>query len=98
MRRLGFAMAAGVLAPPAGAARADDLPFRNVTAASGVAAGVEAHHARVPKWWLSGVNLIDLDGDGHLDLFLGAHGQSAAALFNDGHGRFSYPRAGPMAG
>jgi hypothetical protein len=23
-----------------------------------------------PKWWLSGVNLIDLDADGKLDLFL----------------------------
>ena len=91
MRRLGFAMAAVLLATVARAAlAADDLPFRDVTAASGVAAGVEAHHARTPKWWLSGINLIDLDGDGHLDLFLGAHGQSAAALLNDGKGHFTY--------
>ena len=88
MPGLGFAMV--VVLAIAGIAPADDLPFRDVTAASGVAAGIEAHYALMPRWWLSGVNLIDLDGDGHLDLFLGAHGQFAAGLVNDGHGRFTY--------
>ena len=51
---------------------------------------------REPKWWLSGTNLVDLDGDRHLDLFLGAHGQTAAVALNDGHGHFRY--ADPSSG
>jgi hypothetical protein len=65
-------------------------PFADITITSGVADAVESHHKLTPMWWLSGINLIDLDGDGHLDLFLGAHGQSAAVLLNDGTGHFHY--------
>ena len=38
---------------------------------------------------LSGLHLVDLDGDGKLDLFLSAHGtRGALAVLNDGTGRF----------
>ena len=71
--------------------------FVDVTGASGVSAAVTQHYERHQKWWLSGLNLVDLDGDGHLDLFLAAHGAGRSlALLNDGHGHFreasgSYP-------
>src|SRR6185295_5528093 len=87
------AMVAGAAeagAPPGGA-------FTDVTRESGVAAALARHYERHPKWWLSGVNLVDLDGDGKLDLFLAAHGAGTAlALLNDGRGHFkeasgSYP-------
>ena len=65
-------------------------PFTDVTVASGVAAVVEAHYARVPEWWLSGFDLIDLDGDDDLDLLLAGHGHPAAAARNDGKGHFTY--------
>ena len=64
--------------------------FTNITEESGVARVVEAHYAEVPKWWLSGMDLIDIDGDGDLDLHLAGHGYPAAAAANDGSGRFSY--------
>ncbi len=55
------------------------------------------HYTRHPNWWLSGLNLVDLDGDGQLDLFFAAHGAGRSlALLNDGQGHFkeaegSYP-------
>ena len=48
--------------------------FIDVTQDSGVGEAMARHYERYAKWWLSGVNLVDLDGDGHLDLFLAAHG------------------------
>src|SRR5678815_1512506 len=72
-------------------------PFVNVTRESGVAEAVTRQYERHPKWWLSGLNLVDLDSDGQLDLFLAAHGAGhSLALLNDGHGHFkeadgSYP-------
>jgi hypothetical protein len=72
--------------------------FTNVTQPSGVAGAMTRHYETHPKWWLSGVNLVDLDGDGILDLFLAAHGAGAPlALLGDGQGHFmvaagSYPQ------
>ena len=64
--------------------------FTSVTRESGIDSVIDAHYQREPNWWLSGTNLVDLDGDGHLDLFLGAHGQAAAVAINDGRGHFRY--------
>ncbi|HVR63598.1 MAG TPA: VCBS repeat-containing protein [Polyangia bacterium] len=45
---------------------------------------------RAADWWLSGVGLIDLDGDGDLDVFLSSHGSyGALAAVNDGKGHFT---------
>jgi hypothetical protein len=72
--------------------------FTNVTKPSGVSEAMARHYEVHPKWWLSGVNLVDLDGDGILDLFLAAHGAGAPlALLGDGNGHFtgaagSYPQ------
>jgi MYXO-CTERM domain-containing protein len=45
---------------------------------------------RPAGWWLSGFQLVDMDGDGDLDLSLGAHG-GGNGLFatNDGKGHFT---------
>ena len=76
------------------AVRAAPAPFANVTQESGVAEAMARHYEAHPKWWLSGVNLVDLDGDGRLDLFLAAHGAGAPlALIGDGKGHFT-PAAG----
>jgi RNA polymerase sigma factor (sigma-70 family) len=63
--------------------------FRNITQECGLAAILEDRYAENPKWWLSGLHLVDLDGDGHLDVFLSVHGKGGAlAALNDGKGRF----------
>ncbi|MBM4035255.1 MAG: hypothetical protein FJ291_26220, partial [Planctomycetes bacterium] len=67
-----IAAATDAVPPPA-------KPFTNVTAESGVAAVVSAHFQSAPKWWMSGIDLVDLDGDGDLDLHLGSHGGPSAA-------------------
>jgi hypothetical protein len=53
--------------------------------------GLDAVRATHPTdWWLSGVTLIDLDGDGDLDLFLSGHDDLPAVVaLNDGHGHFT---------
>ncbi|HVU51970.1 MAG TPA: VCBS repeat-containing protein, partial [Polyangia bacterium] len=53
--------------------------------------GLEAVRAtRAPDWWLSGAGLIDLDGDGDLDLFLSSHGSyGSLTALNDGKGHFT---------
>jgi RNA polymerase sigma factor (sigma-70 family) len=72
-------------------------PFINITKESGIEAIVNDKYAASPKWWLAGLHLVDLDADGHLDLFLSAHGGGGAvAALNDGKGKFalaqgSYP-------
>jgi len=46
--------------------------------------------ARAADWWLSGAGLIDLDGDGDLDLFLSSHGSyGSLTALNDGKGHFT---------
>ena len=77
-------------APSAAPAQPATKAFTDVTAESGVADVVKAHYRNVPKWWLSGFNLIDLDADGDLDLHLAGHGFPAAAAWNDGKGHFTY--------
>jgi len=64
--------------------------FTDVTAESGVADIVKKHYENVPKWWLSGMTLVDLDGDGDLDLHIAGHGFPAGAGMNDGKGHFTY--------
>ncbi len=63
--------------------------FTDISDRSGVWAIVADHYKRLPKWWLSGMTLVDLDGDGDLDLHLAGHGSPAVAGFNDGKGRFT---------
>ena len=68
-------------------------PFVDITASSGVDAVVDAGYAASEKWWLSGIDLVDLTGSGKLDLFLSAHtGGPAVAALNDGHGHFTLVR------
>jgi hypothetical protein len=69
--------------------------FTDITKSCGIDAVIEAHYRHEPKWWLSGTDLVDLDNDGHLDLFLGAHGQTGAVALNDGHGHFRYVEPSP---
>ena len=64
--------------------------FTDITETSGISRLVNEHYQSYPKWWLSGLHLVDLDGDGDLDLFLSAHGKGKTlAALNDGHGRFT---------
>lgn len=76
---------------------AEQPSFTDITGVSGVAKMVDGHYAAHPRWWLSGLHLVDLDADGDLDLFLSTHGRGPAlAALNDGTGRFvkapgSYP-------
>lgn len=104
---LGASTAAAVWLTPApgraaepiatGGSAATSSRFVDVTESSGVGDAITRHYERHPKWWLSGLNLVDLDGDGQLDLFFAAHGAGVSlALLNDGRGHFqeadgSYP-------
>lgn len=66
--------------------------FTDVSGESGVAEGIARHLGEFPKVWLSGLTLIDLDGDGALDLHVGSHSgpaAPAAMLRNDGKGKFA---------
>ena len=71
--------------------------FTDVTRECGIQQIIDDKYQQSPKWWLSGLYLVDLNGDGKLDLFFGAHGGGGAlATLNDGKGRFtrakgSYP-------
>lgn len=68
----------------------EQTSFTNITEISGIARLVDDHYASYPKWWLSGLHLVDLDADGDLDLFLSAHGRgNALAALNDGRGHFT---------
>ena len=71
--------------------------FTDISDTSGLGPIVAARYADFPDWWLSGLHLVDLDDDGHLDLFLSSHGGAdALALLGDGSGHLavapgSYP-------
>jgi len=67
------------------------LPFLDVTRESGLEGIVADKYASTSKWWLSGLHLIDLDGDGRLDFFMSAPGlekSGAVAALGDGKGHF----------
>ena len=85
---LGGSLAA--LLQPANPTQIPPPPFTDITQECGLAAIVADKYAASPKWWLSGLHLVDLDGDGHLDLFLSAHGGGdAVAALGDGKGKFT---------
>ena len=52
---------------------------------------------KAADWWMSGIQLVDLDGDGDLDYFMGAHGQGGIAALNDGKGHFTALPTAPWA-
>jgi hypothetical protein len=67
--------------------------FTDITRESGIEEGVARHWRDFPKIWLSGLTLVDLDGDGALDLHIGSHAgpnNPAIAFRNDGKGKFTY--------
>jgi len=72
-------------------ARSAEKPsFTDITEISGISQLVNEHYVSNPKWWLSGLHLVDLDGDGDLDIFLSSHGKGRSlAALNDGFGRFT---------
>jgi hypothetical protein len=75
------------------AARPPEKGFTDITQESGVGEGIARHLKEFPKVWLSGLSLVDLDGDGALDLHVGSHSgptNPAAMLRNDGKGHFAY--------
>jgi hypothetical protein len=73
--------------------RLPEPAFTDLTKESGIEEGVIRHLREFPKVWLSGLTLVDLDGDGALDLHIGSHSGPAnpALMFrNDGKGHFTY--------
>jgi hypothetical protein len=100
-----FGMASGLLfsprareeSSPATAPLAADTPalpainrFVEATEDTGVAALLRQHHARFSGWQPSGATLLDIDGDGQLDLHLAGQSECLAALGRNIGGRFSY--------
>lgn len=89
-RRIALALAASLQAATISQAAQPNSPFTDITHDTGVDQLLTDKYKADPKWWLSGVDLVDLDGDGHLDLFLGSHGGGKAlAALNDGKGHFA---------
>jgi len=69
---------------------AEQRSFTDITETSGIARLLNDHYATYPTWWLSGLHLVDLDGDDDLDLFLSTHGKGKTlAALNDGFGCFT---------
>ena len=90
MIRLAIFVFASSLAAEGKSAPAGTPGFVDIARDSGIEGLLEEHHAAHPRWWLSGLHLVDLDGDGNLDLFFSAHGDGGPALaaLGDGRGRF----------
>jgi len=66
-----------------------EVKFTDITDSCGIGKLIAGQFEKNPKWWLSGLYLIDLDGDGHLDFVTGAHGGGEPiATLNDGKGHF----------
>jgi len=75
------------------ASRPPEKAFSDLTKESGIEEGVARHWRDYPKIWLSGLTLVDLDGDGALDLHIGSHAgpkNPAMTFRNDGRGKFTY--------
>jgi RNA polymerase sigma factor (sigma-70 family) len=70
--------------------------FVDATEESGLGALLRQHRARFPGWQPSGATLLDVDGDGQLDLHLAGQSECLAALGRNTGGRFTYvdPRPG----
>jgi MYXO-CTERM domain-containing protein len=81
-----FCAAAALLSVYARAESALAQGFTDITQAS----GLETLRAvRAADWWMSGLHLVDLDGDGKLDVFLSSHGSyGSLAALGDGTGKF----------
>src|SRR5436309_4025667 len=89
---VGTGLAFGLLEPAGGQDKppVPNSAFTDITKESGVAQIVADKYTADPKWWHSGLHLVDLDGDGKLDLFLSSHGSGhAVALLNDDKGKFT---------
>src|SRR5262249_42461491 len=69
--------------------------FRDIAPVCGLEAIAEDTARANPNWRLASLHMVDLDSDGHLDVFLSGYGsgRSVAAL-NDGKGHF---RPAPLA-
>jgi hypothetical protein len=81
--RRALAVALALAVPAAAGAQS----FTDVTAGSGLAA---IRSSKPAGYWVSGLQLVDLDNDGDLDFFFGTHnGGSGQACLNDGHGHFT---------
>src|SRR2546421_65495 len=68
------------------------VPSPDIPTESGVSQMGAKHYQRFPKWWVSGLTLVDLDGDGFLDLHLASHSGPtipALAALNDEKGHFT---------
>jgi RNA polymerase sigma factor (sigma-70 family) len=64
--------------------------FVDATEESGLGALLRRHYARFPDWAPSGATLLDIDGDGQLDLHLAGQAEELAALGRNTGGRFAY--------
>src|SRR5262249_56915515 len=76
-------------------AQAASNRFAEATEESGLGDILRQHYARFPGWQPSGATLLDIDGDGRLDLHLGGQSEWLAALGRNTGRRFAYvnPRA-----
>ncbi|HEV8607083.1 MAG TPA: VCBS repeat-containing protein [Tepidisphaeraceae bacterium] len=74
------------------AAELHAAPFTDITTESNLTKILSHHYESFPKWWLSGLTFVDLDGDGSLDLHIASHSgptMPALAALNDGRGHFT---------
>ena len=84
-------MALGMATPALAQTESSKLGFTNIAIESGISKMVADHHKNFPRWWMTGFNLVDIDADGKLDLFIASHmcGPAIVAL-SDGTGHFTH--------